>query len=195
MDMGGAGGNFVLSRAQVVRQPGDGSCLFHSMSYGLGNTNASSLRREIGKFIEVNGTLEICETPMKDWVKWDSNSSVQTYARRISRSGWGGGIEMAACSRMKKVCKLVEFDTTAESISISDSAGCFLCGFVDWTEIFEFAPFPRSHLRLMFMFMNAIAVDLATDESAASTALEQGRLFMCYTRVVSIMTPSCHRDD
>ena len=50
-----------------------------------------------------NPDLEICETPMKDWVKWDSNASVSVYARRISRAGWGGGIEMAACSRMKKV--------------------------------------------------------------------------------------------
>ena len=102
---------------------------------------------------------------------------------------------MAACSRMKKVCKLVEFDTTAESISISDSAGCSQYGFVTWMKISEFAPFTRSHLRLTYMFMNAIAVDLATDESAASIVPEQGRLFMCSTRVVSIMMPSCRRDD
>ena len=42
--MGGSGGNFVLRRARVVNQPGDGSCLFHSMSYGLGSGSASSLR-------------------------------------------------------------------------------------------------------------------------------------------------------
>jgi len=29
--------------------------------------------------------------------------SVSTYASRMSHSGWGGGIEMAACSRMNKV--------------------------------------------------------------------------------------------
>ena len=104
MDMGGAGGNFVLRHGRVVRQPGDGSCLFHSMAYGLGGTeSASNLRRAIGSFIAGNPDLEICETPMKDWVKWDSNASVSVYARRISRAGWGGGIEMAACSRMKKV--------------------------------------------------------------------------------------------
>ena len=104
MDMGGAGGNFVLRHGRVVPQPGDGSCLFHSMNYGIGGgEGASSLRRAIGSFIADNPGLEICETPMRDWVKWDSNSSVSTYAKRISRSGWGGGIEMAACSRMKKV--------------------------------------------------------------------------------------------
>ena len=51
-EMGAPGGNFVLRRARVVPQPGDGSCLFHSMSYGLGSGSASSLRREIGRFIE-----------------------------------------------------------------------------------------------------------------------------------------------
>ena len=45
--IGKPGGNFVLRTARVVRQPGDGSCLFHSMSYGLGGTSASSLRRGI----------------------------------------------------------------------------------------------------------------------------------------------------
>eukprot|EP00616_Rhizochromulina_sp_CCMP1243_P018655 CAMPEP_0118995548 /NCGR_PEP_ID=MMETSP1173-20130426/58647_1 /TAXON_ID=1034831 /ORGANISM="Rhizochromulina marina cf, Strain CCMP1243" /LENGTH=340 /DNA_ID=CAMNT_0006946889 /DNA_START=130 /DNA_END=1152 /DNA_ORIENTATION=- len=101
--MGGSGGNFVLRRAQVVPQPGDGSCLFHSMCYGLGMSSASSLRRSIGAFIASNPQLEIAETPLRDWVKWDSGTSVSTYASRISRSGWGGGIEMAACSRMHKV--------------------------------------------------------------------------------------------
>mmetsp|Transcript_4777 Transcript_4777/g.10291 ORF Transcript_4777/g.10291 Transcript_4777/m.10291 type:complete len:134 (-) Transcript_4777:265-666(-) len=71
-EMGAPGGNFVLRRARVVPQPGDGSCLFHSMSYGLGSGSASSLRREIGRFIDQNPKLMIAETPMKDWVKWDS---------------------------------------------------------------------------------------------------------------------------
>lgn len=102
--IGGSGGNFTLRRARVVNQPGDGSCLFHSMAFGLGEPRgAASLRREIGRFIEKNGSLSIAETPLKEWVKWDSGTSVSTYASRISRSGWGGGIEMAACSRMRGV--------------------------------------------------------------------------------------------
>lgn len=37
-----------IRSARVVRQPGDGSCLFHSMSYGLKDgSSASSLRREV----------------------------------------------------------------------------------------------------------------------------------------------------
>mmetsp|Transcript_8200 Transcript_8200/g.20359 ORF Transcript_8200/g.20359 Transcript_8200/m.20359 type:complete len:370 (+) Transcript_8200:214-1323(+) len=103
LGMGASGGNFKLKNARVVRQPGDGSCLFHSLSYGLGSTNASTLRRQIADFVSANPKLEIAETPMNDWVKWDSGTSVQQYASKMAVSGWGGGIEMAACSHLKKV--------------------------------------------------------------------------------------------
>ena len=101
--IGKPGGNFVLRTARVVRQPGDGSCLFHSMSYGLGGTSASSLRRGIADWIASHPRYEIAETPVSDWVRWDSNCSVTTYARRMRVGGWGGGIEMAACSVVHNV--------------------------------------------------------------------------------------------
>ena len=102
--IGGEGGNFVLKGAKVVRQPGDGSCLFHSLCYGLSNgTRASTLRREIASFIAKNPSLKIADSPLSDWIKWESNSSVKSYAARMSRGGWGGGIEMAAFSRLYKI--------------------------------------------------------------------------------------------
>ena len=42
----------------------------------------------------------IAETPVRDWVKWDSNQSVEDYARRMRVGGWGGGVEMAAFARL-----------------------------------------------------------------------------------------------
>ena len=93
-----------LRDARVVRQPGDGSCLFHSMSYGLKDgSNATRLRSEICAFIKKNPNLEISDTPLSDWVKWDSGSSVAEYASRMAYSAWGGGIEMASLSVMKGV--------------------------------------------------------------------------------------------
>jgi len=103
LEMGKGGGNFKLRSARVVRQPGDGSCLFHSMAYGIPGTSAGALRRDIASFIKANPNLEIAETPMKDWVKWDSGCTVAQYASRMAVSGWGGGIEMAACSHLKRV--------------------------------------------------------------------------------------------
>ena len=79
-----------LPSARVVRQPGDGSCLFHSMSYGLGQGySANRLRNEICTFISNNPRLKISDTPLCDWVRWDSNSTVADYCRRMSRGSWG----------------------------------------------------------------------------------------------------------
>ncbi len=91
----------ILVNARVVRQPGDGSCLFHSMSYGLRTSNASSLRAEICRFIQNNPNLRISDTPLQDWVRCDSGASVSEYARNMSRGSWGGGIEMACLSQLK----------------------------------------------------------------------------------------------
>lgn len=102
--MGNSGGNFVLRSARVMRQPGDGSCLFHSLCHGLqSGSSAMSLRRDIAHFLQQNPSLEIAGDTLEEWVRWDSNSTVQDYARRIAVSGWGGGIEMAACSLLKGV--------------------------------------------------------------------------------------------
>jgi len=45
----------------------------------------------------------IADSPLSDWVKWESRSSCQSYAKRMARGGWGGAIEMAACSRLKNI--------------------------------------------------------------------------------------------
>ena len=72
-EMGKPGGNFVLRNARVVRQPGDGSCLFHSMSYGMGTGDARSLRRDLAKWIDANPNYKIADTPVKDWVSFHYN--------------------------------------------------------------------------------------------------------------------------
>lgn len=89
---------------RVCRQPGDGSCLFHSLSYGLKDgSSASVLRSLISSFIHKNPHYEISETPLSDWVKWDTNMSPGQYAQSIAGGGWGGGIEMAIVSCLKGV--------------------------------------------------------------------------------------------
>jgi len=93
----------VVRSARVIRQPGDGSCLFHSLSYGLGGTDGSSLRREICSFISKNPEIDIGPNTLKEWVQYESNSSVSSYASSMSGGSWGGAIEMAALTRMKGV--------------------------------------------------------------------------------------------
>lgn len=104
-NLGGSGPAEILRTARVVRQPGDGSCLFHALAYGLRDgSTAHALRRQVATFIESNPTLTISDSPLKDWVFWDSGSSVASYCRRMAQGGvWGGGIEMAAVSHLKRV--------------------------------------------------------------------------------------------
>ena len=122
-----SGGNFVLRKARVARQPGDGrwvccpantvscgkrhayvqfwstqnfaacpnltlllllvapapSCLFHSISYGLKragrSASAMALRREVANYLKRNAKMKISESPLGDWVKWDTGLSVEAY--------------------------------------------------------------------------------------------------------------------
>mmetsp|Transcript_36914 Transcript_36914/g.113749 ORF Transcript_36914/g.113749 Transcript_36914/m.113749 type:complete len:284 (-) Transcript_36914:204-1055(-) len=106
--IGGDGGDFTLRGARVVRQPGDGSCLFHSLSFGLSSGRAApgaaeALRRELAGFMERNPQLEISGDTIEEWVRWDANSSVSAYTQQMGRRGWGGGVEMAVCSILKAV--------------------------------------------------------------------------------------------
>ena len=94
----------TLSRStRVIRQPGDGSCLFHSMSNGLDGGGAARLRAEICEFIRNNPSHKICDVDLFEWIKWDSGGSCAQYASKMSRGSWGGGIEMAVVSHIKGV--------------------------------------------------------------------------------------------
>ena len=82
-----------------------GSCLFHSLCYGLGSGSAPGLRKDIARFIASNPNLEVAGDPLKDWIQWDGGGSVRSYTAKMGSANgpWGGGIEMAACSRLHKV--------------------------------------------------------------------------------------------
>lgn len=96
----------ILQNARIVPQPGDGSCLFHSLCFGLQeNITAQELRKEVSAYIAKHSGMRISGTSMKDWIKYDSGGSVSHYVNKMrgdSRS-WGGGIEMAALTKMKNV--------------------------------------------------------------------------------------------
>ena len=106
--LGAPSRKLLLRRGRVASQPGDGSCLFHSLRHGLlqldgrgGKVPSSQgLRAELAGWIARNANTKLAETPLSLWVKWDSGLSTREYASRMSRRGWGGGIEMAACSHV-----------------------------------------------------------------------------------------------
>lgn len=103
LTLGRPGGRLIVRGGRVVTQPGDGSCLFHSLCFGLRRkteAQAQQLRRQLADFVMRNASREIAGDTIEEWIRWDTSSSVAEYTRMISVRGWGGGIEMAACSIM-----------------------------------------------------------------------------------------------
>jgi len=119
----------IVQGAHVVPQPGDGSCLFHSLCYGLqrcgSRLNAQQLRRELANFISRNPRLEISGDTLEEWIKWDAESSVRAYTSRMAVSGWGGGIEMAVCAILHKAN--VHVYEASRSRGAYERISCFEC--------------------------------------------------------------------
>lgn len=90
--------------ARVVAQPMDGSCLFHSISHGLQDgTTASLLRLEISKHIVEHPTMLVADTPLSEWVQFDSGCGVSSYALKMAGDSWGGGIEIEVAAHVRGV--------------------------------------------------------------------------------------------
>lgn len=96
-------GQRLPKKTKLVRQPGDGNCLFHSLAHVLpGKIKAASLRKKICEYMEDFPALDISGTPLAEWVQMASQSSVEDYSRRMQRTGeWGGAPEIAVCARME----------------------------------------------------------------------------------------------
>jgi len=89
---------------RVVTQPGDGSCLFHSLSYGLNDgSDAASIRKEIADFIKSNADASVAGLNLEDWVKFDTGETLEAYVGQMSEGGWGGAVEIEVFSRLKEV--------------------------------------------------------------------------------------------
>lgn len=85
--------------ARLMRQPGDGSCFFHSVGHHLG-VDASTLRRRTVDWMRQHLDVDINGTPLATWLSWESTDA-QTYLDRMASGGeWGGATEMAVLARM-----------------------------------------------------------------------------------------------
>lgn len=105
-------GSVAIPRVQgrIVTQPGDGSCLFHSLSFGLRHLDVSDaplgpdLRQEIALYLESHADDTVAGSAFRDYIWWDHGVTVQEYAKLMAESNlWGGAIEMAAFVRMMDV--------------------------------------------------------------------------------------------
>lgn len=121
--LGSEPGNAYLREARIVQQPGDGSCLFHSLAYSYNHAKAArlesaELRVSLMDWLVAHEEETIAETPIKDWVRWDANATVAAYAKRMRYAGWGGGIEMAAFAR-KFACDVHVYERACHSASFA----------------------------------------------------------------------------
>ena len=74
-DLGNASlkrGQIFVQGAQVIRQPRDGHCLFHSLIHGLGHTlSILDLRKELSEFVLKNPNLMAHGHPLSTWIMWE----------------------------------------------------------------------------------------------------------------------------
>lgn len=89
----------------LVRQPEDGSCLFHSLAHGLGDkTSSAELRWQITEFMQERPLMRIASTTIEDWMRITTGKSPGDYTRELAQSRtWGGALEMAVAARIKSV--------------------------------------------------------------------------------------------
>lgn len=94
---------------RVVRMPGDGACLFHSLAFGLHRLgyrqeDGLRIRSRVARFMYDNPEFKITGTPLRSWIAWDSHVSVDSYVERLASGRvWGGAIEMAAVAEIFQV--------------------------------------------------------------------------------------------
>lgn len=94
---------FHLNNARIIRQPADGNCLFHALAFGIGKINHIHLRKGIAHWIFNNPNYIIADTPLKQWIYWESSKSINSYCKDIAKGGWGGALEILACSRLLNI--------------------------------------------------------------------------------------------
>ena len=102
------GNNIFLRDATVLRQPGDGHCLFHSLGAGLqdfGETiSGESLRRDITQFLFTHADESYGGNTWTQWIHKDSQMSVGDYcALMLGTRHWGGNLEIAAFTVMHNI--------------------------------------------------------------------------------------------
>ena len=78
--------NNYKSNIRSIKQPGDGNCLFHSLSYGLGNINHQDLRYKIVNWISNNKKFKTSGITLEEWILWETNQNIETYCSNMLKN-------------------------------------------------------------------------------------------------------------
>lgn len=154
-----------LSGARVVKQKGDNSCLFHSLSYCLSyddiydSSSGFCMREMIANFIRDNEDTVICIAPnehrtLSEAVAMDGLTCSSYSARMNVRTEWGTVIEIATAAEMfligirvyvpvprKRSFRLlgsyrcIGYDANTREICLLYSGNCHYDSIVDWSDV------------------------------------------------------------
>lgn len=100
---GASRGSHFVSKHEMkrVRQPSDGSCLFHALSFHLGSgIDGWSLRKAICKKIRKYPDMDFDGTSLREWIKLDSGLTLEEYVAEIEHGAWGGEIELSVFAKV-----------------------------------------------------------------------------------------------
>lgn len=102
------------TRVRLVRQPGDGSCLYHSLCEGWNSLPSrkkesvaltpSYLRHFLSTLVLNMKDKPIAGTPLSEWIFMETGQSSEEYSRRMRRGGWGGSVECMLFADAFGVC-------------------------------------------------------------------------------------------
>lgn len=91
----------IIHRGKLIKQPGDGSCLYHSIVSGLQRLRlprptAANLRKQLAAWARVHPRKRIAGSTVRAWLHWEmgGRESLEDYCSRQAVGGWGGVIEI-----------------------------------------------------------------------------------------------------
>ena len=91
----------VEAGGRLIKQPADGSCLYHALSYGAGRLglrkpSATDLRRSLAQWARDNERLRVAGKTLRTWLHWETGGteSFASYVAAQAESGWGGVLEI-----------------------------------------------------------------------------------------------------
>jgi hypothetical protein len=83
---------------EVVRTPGDGSCLFHAVQV-TAQMDAKELRKVAADSVDANVDVEFNGASLRQWIDWETDMTPDEYAKRLRVGNWGGQIELCLLAR------------------------------------------------------------------------------------------------
>ena len=90
----------VEAGGRLIKQPADGSCLYHALSHGAGRLglrkpSAPDLRRSLAQWARDNERLRVAGKTLRTWLHWETGGteSFASYVAAQAESGWGGVLE------------------------------------------------------------------------------------------------------